>query len=148
MLNILKMTNDRALNKYGEYGVPYKVAKKLDCFKVNWNTPYEKAKELIKEFIINGTTSKEFYKMDAICVMEFGNIDIEFMSYGINDEDKFDTGFYCCANWEDDGWESHGFSDLIFNLEILEDRNKFEEVMYNSMIEYAKNNKLFWSKEN
>lgn len=156
----LKITKNEVLNKYGEYGVPYEVAKKMDCFKIVWNIPYEEAKKIIKDFLSNGLDSSEFYELDAICVMEFGSLGIEFMSYGENEEGKFDSGFFCCIQNEiqtfpngynnsvDNGWESSDFTDLIFSIDLLEDKNKFEKEMYNSMIDYAKKNDFTWSKRN
>lgn len=148
------------VREFGEYGVPYEVAKNMDCFKIHWNTPFEDAKKTIKNFLITGVESKEFLKLDAICVMEFGSLDIEFMSYGATEENKFDTGFFCCVQYEnqifdngydnsiDNGWSSEDFADLIFEEKMLDDKENLEKLMYESLMRFGKSSNFTWSKRN
>lgn len=139
------------------YNIKIEEAKQIEGFKITWNIPYDEAIKILK----NSNRHEELLELDCICCIEFKNIDIEFMCYGLCDvthypvcQEEFkgisDIGFFVCCNTKSVGWESHGFTDLEvnFNFDILNDKKLLEETMFNSMMEYAKKNELYWSELN
>ena len=136
------------IKEYGEYGIPFNKAKKLKDFRINYSLSLEEIKRLIVECNEKGY-SDLLNSNNVLVIMEFGNYDIELTHYFIDDEtDKLDIHLFCCAKYEDGEWESEGFADLEVNLEMFNNKDKFEELMYNAMTQYMKKYNLYWSVEN
>lgn len=130
-----------------EYELSFEDAKKMENFKLVWITPYEDAVRTIGKFEEEGIETEKLRELDCICMIEFGNLDVEFMFYDII-KGKLDIGFMCCAKFEEDGWLSQEFTDMEFDFEELKDKDKFEKHMYDSLMKFAKHNGLMWSQLN
>ena len=129
-----------------EYNLKFEEAKKMEGFKINYSMELEDMKRLFKECKEHGD-SDLLSTNNCLVVMELLNASIELIYYDIED-DGLDHGFFCCTKSKKYGWGSGGFSNLQINEDIFDDKNKFEELMFNSMIEYIKENYLYWSKAN
>lgn len=129
------------------YDLIFEEAKKKKEFSINWITPYEDMLELLNKLHRDLVADRKIYNLDCICIIQLGCIDIEFTYYDVINN-KIILDFFCCAEYENIGWLSHGFADMEFEYEKFLNKNLFEESMYKSLIAYAKKHNLNWSQLN
>ena len=141
---IKNVTKEQLINTYGEYGIPFKEIRKLDCYSVSYDLDFDKMKDYVFSFDENGMESGT----DVLAMIQLGNFDIEFCEYGYTEKGYLDTGFFCCAKYKETGWQSEGFADLEVYKEMFDSKDIFEEEMYKAMIEYMKKEGFKWSEEN
>ena len=135
------------LKKYGEYGIPYRIAKENNLISMCYSYNLEEVKKLITECKMFGD-SDLLDSDNVLIIMNMENFDIELTHYDINDG-ELTIGFFCCANFKKYDWQSVDFADLIANKDLFENTTEvFEEKMYNSMIDFIKKNNLKWSEKN
>ena len=140
------ITSEEALEKYGEYGVPFKVAKKMKCYKYEFSE-CKNIDEVKQKF--NEVSYNDSY-IGALVVLEFGNIDIELNSTGRMDEKNLLDMITCIKYLNEDTnkgeWMTYEFTDTEITSE--EQLDNLEEIMYNDLIRFAKEKELTWSKLN
>lgn len=154
------INKENVLKTYGEYDIPFEIAKQLPEYKFTLNKPLEDIQKKTKLFIKEKNFDIIKDLLDVLFVLEFGSIDIELQYYDVTESDEIDAGFFTCVQKElhtypnsydnstDDGWCSHKFSDLNFDTSMLDDLENLEKLMYTHMINVARNDKLYWSKRN
>lgn len=131
---------------YGEYEVPFTLAKEYDEYKFNVYKGMS-VKEL-REKLIAADSNREILKElseRVIIIQEFGNIDIELSSYGIKENNNLDMAFVVCAKFKDIGWDTQDILEIEFSIDMLDN---IENFMYDTLIRYAKEHELEWAKEN
>lgn len=134
---------------YGEYEVPFTLAKDYTCYRFNVQDNLS-VKEL-KDKLAAANYDNNYLGLtthNVLIVQEFGNIDIELSVYGVDDNKKMVIAFIICANYKDIGWQSEDILDLEFSIDMLNEDKSIEELMYNTLIDYARAHKLDWSREN
>lgn len=151
--------------KNNEYTITFAEAKNMEILSIKWVRPFEEIKEAIENYYKTNDCKYLESMEDVLCVVEFGSIDIEFqifeVGYDENDEENsLDIGFFVCVqrklqvykngldNTENDGWDSLTFSDMAFDLSLLDNKENFEEEMFNELIRVAKAYNLTWSERN
>lgn len=144
VFTLREVTKEKLLETYGEYGIPFKQIRKLDCYSMSYDLEFSKMKEYVFSFDEDGENGST----EVLAVLELGNFDIEFCEYGYTEKGNLDTGFFCCAKYKETGWQSEGFADLKVYEEMFDSKDKFEEEMYKAMIEYMKKEGFKWSEEN
>lgn len=140
------MTSKKALEKYGEYGVPFEVAKHMKCYKYEFSE-CKNIDEVKRKF--NEVSYDDVY-IGALVVLEFGNIDIELNSTGRMEEKNL-LDMIVCIKYLDEGtskgeWMTYEFTGTEITSE--EQLDNLEEIMYNDLIRFAKEKNLTWSKLN
>ena len=129
-----------------EYNLKLEDARKLEGFKINYSMELKDMERLFKECKEHGNS--DLLSMDNCLVcMELLNASIELTYYDV-EEHGLDYGFFCCTKSEEYEWESQGFADLKIYEGIFDNKDKFEELMFNAMIKYISKNNLCWSKAN
>lgn len=127
-----------------EYSIKYEEAKIKNNYFSTKDVDLLKIKEDLLKCIKNDSMCP-LSGDNVLYIVEFGYMDIELTVYDVINN-KLDIGFYVCVKGVDDKWESHGFCDECFNLGMLDlDRDKFEKLMFEFMIGYAKKHLLCWS---
>ena len=144
------MDKKELVNKYGEYGVPYEAIRGTDLFKMNYMVDRADIIKVLDDIEKRGELSKELeflYSDNVLLCLELGNLDIELILYGIEDN-KLEGGFYVCARYGVIDWNSEGYAKLEVNKELFKSRDNLEKNMYKSLMQYAKENNLTWSEYN
>ena len=129
-----------------EYNLKFEEAKKMEGFKIDYSMELNNIKRLFKECKDYGASDLLSIDNCLVC-MELLNASIELTYYDV-EQNGLDYGFFCCTKSKEYGWESQGFANLEIYEGIFDNKDKFEELMLNSMIEYISKNNLYWSKEN
>lgn len=140
----------------------------------NYNVPFEQAKEMEKyEFHKSenvNTREKliDFISLNSLCNndgiisrnqefdMYFGSLSIESEIFYDKSDNAFCISYFVVIKYEGGEWFSEDYSDggIDGNLNDIESiitedvYNSIEEKMYNSMMKFAEEKKLCWSKEN
>lgn len=144
------MNKKELVNKYGEYEVPYKAIRGTDLFKMNYMVDRADIIKVLDDIENLGELSEELeylYSDNVLLCLELGNLDIELILYGIEDN-KLEGGFYVCARYGVIDWNSEGYAKLEVNKELFKSRDNLEKNMYKSLMQYAKENNLTWSEYN
>lgn len=144
------MNKKELVNKYGEYGVPFEVIRGTDLFKMNYMVDRADIIKVLDDIENLGELSEELeylYSDNVLLCLELGNLDIELILYGIEDN-KLEGGFYVCARYGVIDWNSEGYAKLEVNKELFKSRDNLEKNMYKSLMQYAKENNLTWSEYN
>ena len=144
------MNKNELLKKYGEYGVPYEVIRGTDLFKMNYMVDRADIIKVLDDIENLGELSEELeylYSDNVLLCLELGNLDIELILYGIEDN-KLEGGFFIYARYGVIDWNSEGYAKLEVNKELFKSRDNLEKNMYKSLMQYAKENNLTWSKYN
>lgn len=144
------MNKKELVNKYGEYNIPFEVIRGTDLFKMNYLIDRIDAIKVLDDIEKRGELSKELeflYSDNVLLCLELGNLDIELILYGIEDN-KLEGGFYVCARYGVIDWNSEGYAKLEVNKELFKSRDNLEKNMYKSLMQYAKENNLTWSEYN
>ena len=138
------LTNKAVIQKYGEYGVPYSIAKTLKDYDICYCIPFNKLCKLFEDCKANNKLNTN---NDVLVQLNFGHIDLEFCIYDLNQASEFgiDTGFFNCCEYKEGGWRSNAFSDLVLSHDMLSNKDLFEKSMYESMIKIAKKCNKTWS---
>lgn len=136
------MTRNQAVTIYGEYGVPFEVAKKMKGY--NFSLTDNEVLELYKEKFKTSDGIDNYYGGEE--VLEFYNLDIE-LNITTRENEANILDFYICIKGHY-GWDSHDFSDYVIKYEDLGSIDTLEEIMYREMIKYAEKYNLTWSKLN
>ena len=140
------MTRNQAVKIYGEYGVPFEVAKRMRGYKYEFSE-CKNIDEVKRKF--NEVSYDDVY-IGALVVLEFGNIDIELNSTGRMEEKNL-LDMIVCIKYLDEGtskgeWMTYEFTGTEITSE--EQLDNLEEIMYNDLIRFAKEKNLTWSKLN
>ena len=144
------MNKKELVNKYGEYNIPFEVIRGTDLFKMNYLIDRIDAIKVLDDIEKRGELSKELeflYSDNVLLCLELGNLDIELILYGIEDN-KLEGGFFVCARYGVIDWNSEGYAKLEVNKELFKSRDNLEKNMYKSLMQYAKENNLTWSQYN
>lgn len=144
------MNKKELVNKYGEYNIPFEVIRGTDLFKMNYLIDRIDAIKVLDDIEKRGELSKELeflYSDNVLLYLELGNLDIELILYGIEDN-KLEGGFFVCARYGVIDWNSEGYAKLEVNKELFKSRDNLEKNMYKSLMQYAKENNLTWSEYN
>ena len=144
------MNKKELVNKYGEYNIPFEVIRGTDLFKMNYLIDRIDAIKVLDDIEKRGELSKELeflYSDNVLLCLELGNLDIELILYGIEDN-KLEGGFFVCARYGVIDWNSEGYAKLEVNKELFKSRDNLEKNMYKSLMQYAKENNLTWSEYN
>jgi len=120
------------------YNITFEQAKELNIYKYTQSHTIEELKDF--------KSIKDIYINNNLVVLELGNIDIE-LTISDAGEGELISGYYICTV-NDKGndvieWESYDWAE---DEVIITDN--LERDMFNIMIKYAKENKLYWSRPN
>lgn len=116
------------------YGITFKEAKEMPIYNFSLTNDNNSIAELI------GSVLLKDFKDDktVIAILKFGYIDIELNVYCY--DDVFELEYYICKRNACVGWNSYSESNTKV---VLEDN--IEETMFNELIRFAKEHKLYWS---
>lgn len=131
---------------YGEYDVPFDVARQMDCYKYGFGecSDINEVKEKFNEF------SHDDIYIGGLVVLEFGNIDIELNSTGSIEEKNILDMITCIRTLpqteSDSGWITYEFTGT--EITSIEQLDNLEKLMYDDLMRFAKEKDLKWSKLN
>lgn len=147
-----KILNDKnIIDNYGEYNIPYEIAKKMDCFKYSYNytSNFSILKNNIKDILMNYTNNNNEDEIifDGLYEITFGNISIQLLYWGLlNGKPYFDFYFNTLDDDGECGWSGVDFvDDLTFNIDMLNNKDIFDKYMYDGMINFAKKHEIVWN---
>lgn len=80
---------------------------------------------------------------DTPIILEFEGMDIELTILDIVNG-KLDICFVLCVNSVENGWETLDCSEIIFNINMLNDEEKLMNLMFKEIKNVAKKNNLEW----
>ena len=129
-----------------EYNLKFEEAKNIKGFKITYSKSLNDIKRLFKECREKGYSDLLSSDNCLVC-MELLNFSIDLVHYDI-EEYGLDYAFACCAKYKDWDWNTEGFANLEIYEGIFDNKDKFEELMFYAMLDYIKENNLYWSKEN
>ena len=129
-----------------EYNLKLEDARKIEGFKISYSMDLKGIGKLFRECKEQGWSDLLSNNNCLVC-MELLNASIELTYYDV-EEYGLDYGFFCCTKSKKYGWGSGDFTDLEIYDGIFDNKDKFEELMFNSMMEYISKNYLYWSKAN
>lgn len=146
----------RGVYKIENCNIPFEEARKRVEYKFHKSDNVCTRDSLVK-FLKKICSSKEDETHIAMDFdMYFGSLSVESeISYDYT-ENKFLIAGFVYADYEGDGWGSEGYTnDIAYGKAdeieqiITEDLyNGIEQKMYNGLMEFAKENKLYWNKLN
>ena len=119
-----------------EYVLKFEEAKKINGFKVKYSMEFEDIKKAFNEH-------KEFDDMECLVYLELLNAHISLHYFDISD-----YSFVHYIKVSDDNLKTSGYSDLEICKGIFDNKDKFEELMFDLMMKHIKEENLYWSKVN
>lgn len=141
------MNKKEVLKVYGEYNIPFEIAKNMKEYKFSLKNEDIPVLEEYR-FLFNEISEDDNDYYGGEEVLEFGNIDIELnITKRASEYKKNILDFFICIKTKE-GWESYDFSDYTLTLEDLKDVETLERTMYRELMKYAKKYNLYWSKYN